>query len=120
VKGPGERDPREGEMPYLETESGQRIRLDDFPECTLGRKDPASGSFPEVDLGPYGALEAGVSRKHAKITRVGEGRYYIMDLMSTNSTAVNGEALEPFKPRLLEDGDEITLGLLRMVFRAGS
>ena len=120
MKGPGERGLREGEMPYLETEGGQRIRLDDFPEYTLGRKDPASGSFPEVDLGPFGALEAGVSRKHAKITRVGEGRYYIMDLMSTNSTAVNGEVLEPFKPRLLEDGDEITLGLMRLVYRGRS
>lgn len=105
-------------MAYLEIEGGHRFRLDDFPECTLGRKDPASGSFPEVDLGPFGALEAGVSRKHAKITRVGGERFYIMDLMSTNSTAVNGETLEPFKPRLLEDGDEITLGLLRLVFRA--
>lgn len=106
-------------MAYLEIEGLHRISLDELPEYTLGRKDPASGAFPEVDLSPFGALEAGVSRKHAKITRLGGNRYYIMDLMSTNSTAVNGESLEPFRPRLLEDGDEITVGLLRLVFRSG-
>ncbi len=106
-------------MAYLEIGGQHRIGLDDLAEGTLGRRDPASGAFPEVDLGPFGAAEAGVSREHAKITRVGGDRFYIVDLNSTNSTSVNGETLEPFKPRLLEDGDEITMGLLRLVFRSG-
>lgn len=106
-------------MAYLEVEgTKERISLEEKAEYTLGRVDPASGAFPDVDLAPFEGVEAGVSRRHAKITRVGEGRIYIMDLASTNYTHVNGERLEPFEPRLLEDGDVIHLGTLKLVFHA--
>lgn len=105
-------------MAHLEVEgSGQRIGLDDKTEYTLGRIDPASHSFPDIDLSPHGGVEAGVSRRHAKITRLGEDRFYIMDLSSTNFTHVNGEKLEAFEPKVLADGDEIFLGTLKLTFR---
>ncbi len=97
--------------------TGQKISLDDKAEYTLGRIDPASHSFPDVDMTPYGGVEDGVSRRHAKVTRLGEDRYYVMDLSSTNFTHVNGEKLEAFEPKVLADGDEIFLGTLKLVFR---
>jgi pSer/pThr/pTyr-binding forkhead associated (FHA) protein len=105
-------------MAFLEIEGvEQTIDLKDKAEYTLGRTDSASRSFPDIDLNPYQAADAGVSRRHAKITRLGEDRYYLMDLSSTNSTFVNGEQLEPFEPKVLADGDEILLGTMKMFFR---
>lgn len=104
-------------MASLEVEGAEReIDLGDKAECTLGRLDEASRSYPDIDLGPCNAVEAGVSRRHAKITRVGDDRFYIMDLSSTNYTHVNGEKIEPFEPRILDDGDEILLGTLKLTF----
>lgn len=104
-------------MAYLEIEgAGEHLELGEKAEHTLGRMDAASHSYPDIDLASHGAVEAGVSRRHAKITRVGEGRYYVMDLSSTNFTHVNGEQLDPFEPRVLADGDELHLGTLKLVF----
>ena len=50
-----------------------------------------------------------VSRRHARVTRDG-GRFYIEDLNSGNGTRVNGETLEPFRPRAIAPGDAVQLG----------
>ena len=106
-------------MAYLEVEgTEEKIGLDDKAEYTMGRIDPATHSFPDVDLTPYGGVEAGVSRRHAKITRLGEDRYYVMDLSSTNFTHVNSEKLDAFDPKVLSDGDEIFMGTLKFIFHA--
>lgn len=106
-------------MARLELEGADKtFDLEDKSEYTVGRADPATHSFPDIDLTPYGAVDAGVSRRHAKITRLGGGRYYIMDLASTNYTHVSGERLEAFEPRPLSDGDEIHMGTMKLVFRA--
>lgn len=105
-------------MAFLEIEGVERpIDLEGKTEYTLGRIDTASHAYPDIDLTRYDAAEAGVSRRHAKITRLGEDRYYIMDLSSTNFTLVNGEKLEPFEPRVLAEGDEVLLGNLKLFFR---
>jgi two-component system cell cycle response regulator len=49
----------------------------------------------------------GISRRHAKLTVKG-GELHVEDLKSANGTLVNGERLD--SPRLLKDGDKITLG----------
>lgn len=106
-------------MARLELEGMDKVfGLEEKSEYTLGRADPATQAFPDIDLAPYGGAEAGVSRRHAKITRLGGGRYYIMDLASTNYTHLNGERLEAFEPRPLSDGDEIHMGTMKLIFRA--
>ena len=50
-----------------------------------------------------------VSRRHARVTRHGDG-LYVEDLNSTNGTHVNGRRLEPFVPRPIERGDAVALG----------
>jgi pSer/pThr/pTyr-binding forkhead associated (FHA) protein len=80
-------------------------------ETILGRLDPASGTAPDLDLTPYGALQGGVSRIHAAIRR-GEDTLTLVDLGSVNGTHLNGQRLIPNQPRVLRDGDEIRLGKL--------
>ena len=50
-----------------------------------------------------------VSRRHARVTRDGE-LFHIEDLNSGNGTRVNGEALAPFRPRVIAPGDAVQLG----------
>ena len=74
----------------------------------VGRWDPDSGSFPEVDM-ENDDPEARISRKHALI-KFSE-TLTIEDIGSLNGTFVNrGPRLEPGSPAMLEDGDEIIIG----------
>jgi hypothetical protein len=74
----------------------------------IGRWDPDSGAFPEVDL-EMDDPEARISRKHALI-RVGD-QTTIEDIGSLNGTFVNrGRRLEPGMPVELHDGDEVIIG----------
>src|SRR5262244_1756491 len=54
-------------------------------EVLIGREDPVSNIFPDVDLTPHGGEEGGVSRLHAKIFLQGS-QYMIEDQNSTNFT----------------------------------
>lgn len=84
----------------------------------LGRTDRDGGSVPDLDLTPYGALEKGVSRLHARIERV-DNNIMLADLGSRNATFLNGQRVSSTQPRLLRDGDEIRLGglAIRIYFR---
>ena len=50
-------------------DSGRDVELPLTKEVNIGRLDPASASFPDIDLTSDGGLVKGVSRRHAKITR---------------------------------------------------
>ena len=74
----------------------------------LGRWDPDSGSFPEIDM-EHDDPEARISRKHALIRM--SDKIIIEDLGSLNGTFVNrGRRLEPGSPVTLKDGDEVIVG----------
>jgi hypothetical protein len=75
----------------------------------IGRWDPDTGSFPEVDLDADDP-EAKISRKHALI-RIDGGRITIEDIGSLNGTYVNRQPrLQPGSPEELKDGDEVIIG----------
>ena len=85
----------------------------------LGRTDPHTGIFPEIDLTLYDP-ETKVSRRHARIYRSGE-QFLIEDLGSVNGTVVmpvNGGSirLNTKSPRVLSAGDELKLGGTHMKF----
>jgi pSer/pThr/pTyr-binding forkhead associated (FHA) protein len=84
----------------------------------IGRADALSGVFPDVDLSPYGAEAAGISRQHARLT-LKDDQYWIEDLNSVNLTYLNDQRLTPDRPVRLKDGDLIRLGRLLVTFRAG-
>jgi FHA domain-containing protein len=74
----------------------------------IGRWDPDSGSFPEVDM-ENDDPEARISRKHALIKL--SDTITIEDIGSLNGTFVNrGRRLDPGSPVVLKDGDEVIVG----------
>lgn len=75
----------------------------------IGRWDPDTGSFPEVDLDADDP-EAKISRKHAMLIIDG-GKLTIEDIGSLNGTFVNRQQrLMPGTAVELKDGDEIIIG----------
>ena len=99
-------------------DSGSDVEVPLTRGVNIGRLDPASASFPDVDLTSYGGLEKGVSRRHAKINRRGN-EVIIEDLGSINGTFLNREKLKPYLPQALKSGDELQLGklILRVSFQ---
>jgi hypothetical protein len=92
-------------------DNGHEVEVPLKKEVSIGRLDPASGSFPDVDLTSYGGLEKGISRYHAKITRHERG-VFIEDLASINATFLNHRKLPPYLPQVLKSNDELQLGML--------
>lgn len=87
------------------------------PPATIGRFDPTVGPI-DIDLAntPEGAY---VSRKHARITQE-EGVWKVTDLGSSNGTwKLGANDFERVEEAELSDGDEITLGNARFIFRIG-
>lgn len=80
-------------------------------ECVLGRA--ADGATPDVDLNGCEGDNLGVSRRHTKLTRQHE-TVMVQDLGSLNGTFLNGQRLLPYQPRVLRNGDELSLGHLAM------
>jgi FHA domain len=75
----------------------------------VGRWDPETGAFPEVDL-EQDDPEAKISRKHALI-RIEDGKITVEDIGSLNGTYVNRQPrLQPGTPVELKSGDEIIIG----------
>lgn len=94
------------------TDTGEEISVPEKDEILLGREDPVSSIFPDIDTTPYSGEEDGVSRNHAKILQQGTD-YYVEDLNSVNSTFLNKVKLEPNTPSPIVDGDELMLGRLK-------
>jgi pSer/pThr/pTyr-binding forkhead associated (FHA) protein len=86
-------------------------------EIFIGREDPVSGVFPEIDLTDHGGDEGGVSRKHARIFVQGD-QVYIEDLNSTNYTYVNQQKVTPGQSHPLKDGDEVRFGRVKVNYYA--
>jgi serine/threonine-protein kinase len=84
----------------------------------VGRSDPHSNIFPEVDLSKFDP-ETKVSRRHARIWRDGEV-FLIEDLNSVNGTVINDDLrLAPRQPRALRSGDKLRLGETTLHFLVG-
>ena len=82
-------------------------------ENLLGRRDPMSNIFPEVDLSKYDP-QTKISRRHARIWREG-GNFLVEDLGSSNGTVLSPGGVEsvrltPHRPQVLAHGDKIRLG----------
>ena len=97
--------------------AGASLPLPAASQAIIGRSDPVSKFYPDIDLNPYGALDQGVGRRHARIFVQG-GQVLIEDLDSINGTLVNGQRVLPFQSRALADGDQITLGRMLLRFKA--
>ena len=76
--------------------AGQRLRLD--------RQEVLVGKDPAADLV---LADSGVSRRHVKIVRAGDGIYNLIDLDSTNGVLVNGVRVDL---TILREHDRVEIG----------
>ncbi|MBP7375396.1 MAG: protein kinase [Pyrinomonadaceae bacterium] len=91
-------------------------------ENLVGRRDPMSNIFPEVDLSKYDP-QTKISRRHAKIWRDGNN-YLVEDLGSSNGTILLTKVsdtlrLLPHQPHPLASGDRIRIGDTTLQFIVG-
>jgi CRP-like cAMP-binding protein len=96
--------------------SGMTFPLSASSETTIGRRDPVTGIYPDVDLSPVDSQRS-VSRRHAKIFRRGEKLFLTEELGTMNGTYRNGERLETGVPVEVVLGDEIRIGVVELELR---
>jgi hypothetical protein len=94
-------------------DSGKILPLASRNEFTMGRLSEGQPIMPDIDLTPYQAYAAGVSRLHAVVKREAD-RVIIMDLGSSNGTYLNGRRLAPHTEETLKHGDVVALGKLKI------
>lgn len=92
---------------------GEIVPLSGFSELSLGRACEGQDPLPDIDLAPFQAYEAGVSRLHAAI-KMSNQHFTIEDLGSANGTRLNGKRIVEHTPYPLQDGDILTLGKLKI------
>lgn len=122
-----EGDPRWGSARFKDTlvidivDTDKQFSFSGFEVLEMGRVDPQTGDSPSIDLTDIGALEKGVSRRHAKIV-YRDGTLHIVDNNSANGTYLNGQRLVSGQPRILRDGDDIRLGhmVMRVTYKAAT
>jgi hypothetical protein len=102
--------------PRLVLANGTTFDLAGKSEVIIGREDPVSNIYPDVDMTPHGGEEDGVSRVHAKVL-INGATYLVEDQNSTNHTFVNKQKLAPKVPTPIKDGDELKLGRAVLTFR---
>ena len=95
----------------LASADGSTLEIPVMDEVVVGREDPISEVFPDLDLTGFGGMEKGVSRKHAVIHRSGAD-YTVEDMGSTNGTYVNRKKVLPNVPQAIKPGDELRFGKL--------
>jgi ABC-type multidrug transport system ATPase subunit len=85
----------------------RKVDLRNRTELTIGRG-------PENDL----QLDyPTISRRHARIQRVGSGNQYVIeDLHSSNGTVVNDDWIAPGEPHRLQAGSTMRIGPIKFIF----
>ena len=99
-------------------ESGMAFPLSAGDETMVGRRDPVTGIFPDIDLSPVDPQRA-VSRRHAKLFRR-DGKLYASEEIGTmNGTFVKGTRLKKGVPAEVLPGDELQFGVVALRFQSG-
>ncbi len=95
--------------------SGMEFPLSAGPESTIGRRDPVTGIYPDIDLTPVDNQRS-VSRRHSKIYRRGSKFFFGEEIGTMNATFVNGKRLETGIPAEVRSGDELRCGVVVLRF----
>ncbi len=104
--------------------SGVRFEVEGDPtvfplngtETLIGRFDPVTNQGPDVDLTPVD-LKRSVSRRHARVVRSPDGYTITEEVGALNGTFVNGTKLVTGRTHPIADGDRVSLGMVKLVFR---
>lgn len=94
--------------------SGMELPLNAGAETMIGRKDPVTGIFPDIDLSPIDTQRS-VSRRHAKVFRRGDKLFLSEEIGTMNGTFVNGNRLVKGVPAEVRGGDELRFGVVNLI-----
>ena len=86
-------------------------------ETLIGRFDPVTELMPDVDLTQVD-LKRSVSRRHARLVRTNEGFVLTEEVGALNGTFVNGTKLVTGRPHPIQDGDRVSFGMVKLIFKA--
>lgn len=104
----------------LQCPSGKVIALENFgkPELLVGRFDAITGRYPDIELSdePGGHT---VSRAHALLRKHGE-TWYVVPLAEQNNTQLQGMVLAVRQSYPLQEGSDLLLGTVHLIFHAVS
>lgn len=81
---------------------------------SIGRRSPADGVYPDVDLTDFDH-DSYISRRHAQIIRE-NGQFFFEDLGSSNGSYLNGELMVKGSRKLLNESDLLKLGKTEVIF----
>jgi CRP-like cAMP-binding protein len=87
------------------------------PETLIGRFDPVTEQMPDIDLTQVD-LKRSVSRRHARLLRTDEGFVLTEEIGALNGTFVNNTKLVTGRAHPVNDGDRVSIGMVKLVFRA--
>lgn len=102
--------------PRFVSEDGQLTFWIKNDRATIGRFDPVTGLRPEVDLSALD-LNRSVSRHHARLAMEGGLFAVTEEVGALNGTFVNGKQLVTGKSTPIKDGDELSLGMVKLIFK---
>ena len=105
-----------GAGPRLEVEGEDAAFPLDGAETLIGRYDPVTEQMPDVDLTQVD-LKRSVSRRHARLVRTEDGFLLTEEIGALNGTFINGTKLVTGRPAPLHDGDRVSIGTVKLVFR---
>jgi len=83
---------------------------------TIGRRSPADGIYPDVDLTDDDP-ESYISRRHGQVIKSGN-QFVFEDVGSANGSFVNNARMAKGVQQPLKDGDQVRLGKTEMIFKA--
>jgi CRP-like cAMP-binding protein len=112
---PAVQETSDGPERLVHAPSGMEFHLSNGSETTIGRKDPVTGIYPDIDLTPVDSQRS-VSRRHAKIYRRGSKYFFGEEIGTMNSTFLNGKRLETGIPAEIRAGDELRCGVVVLRF----
>jgi Cyclic nucleotide-binding domain/FHA domain len=84
-------------------------------DTIIGRDDPVAGSTADVDLAALDPKRS-VSRRHARVYRIGDTDYLMEEIGVVNGTFVNDTRLATGIPVALCHGDLVRFGLVTLIF----
>ena len=84
-------------------------------DTIIGRADPGTGSTADVDLSDLDPQRS-VSRRHARLYRIGEAEYLMEEIGVVNGTFVNNVKLSTGVPVAVRHGDLVGFGVVILTF----
>ena len=104
--------------------TGTRLEVDgdgtSYPvqgtDTLIGRFDPVTEQMPDVDLTQVD-LKRSVSRRHARLLRTNEGFVLTEEVGALNGTFVNSTKLTTGRAHPVQDGDRVSIGMVKLVFK---